>query len=1137
MLDQICDALQKTFDPSTSHTVRIDSQQFLESFKNHPSAIEFSLQLCTFSNAGNLSLYLKTYGLLLLEERVKYQWNFIDTEAKNQIKSVLETLFPSMALLEGEFTAIRHKYCRIVARTAVREWPQLWPALSQLLLGQSETNSQSINAIVCMIFTDLCEQVFSLEASASIEDERRSELTTSIALLAKSLVPVFLRLFWQCSQAISKNEYLLKVLLRCFVCCYSCCSPCQLFLQESQFLASLLAVVNADESSEIVVNYAVELVEIICSQEYNGNPTATSNLNFLLGELDTISRCLLKFLANSKSRGAFLTLVVALEKLTKDQICHSKHPLKTPHIQRLVKLFIELEQVPAIQVLCITSSLWPLLFRHAFWRSQTSLTHDLGSNLLNAISVFLSGSAKSLFDKSRSFAEGELTAPEFELYYSQVTKNYSEVIGCIATMFPDEICTFSLPAVLEAISNGKSGESKEWTPQREKKVEALLFFLQNIVRAFCTNEKTSQTTTGTEGEQNSAMEMRQKINQYFSFTLNQLCMQTFSDAESIFFQLDAILACLKYIIGKNVAFEYGILYTKMFHLIYEFQDSNTLYKTRVKERVHSILNTISHNITPPDALMFTQHGLEISKSGYVFPEMNTVLIDFLLNLNLTILQENASSKFPVLELVSSHIVDAASRLELGVSPKHFLSLVGMYLAAKRYKKPQFTSSNASANQKASKFLEGDLQPCHEISGNVTKLTTLLIRITQKRQNLPQAYLNDCLSVVLPKILNFVKFMHSLQGCDPELESIQYVFLLPFNAKASTCLADQFSLRAHTSDSTLESFLNRFSNWFDGIRRSTYQLIGIAFEFNSFWTNSMLIDLFLETFGSVNSFDLLSISNIFDSIFAKFIQKCPTEYLIGALDRFLFAIFLNLSQRCSKEWSRVEVFDAEDDAEEEEEIFLRTLRACSRSLVNVLGLTVDTLAQRGQSIALYFEGFLEMFLLSLIGSIGLNRAGDGIISKNFEILFKVLALAKQSSNLNFSQAIWKRYNSLMDAMISALKNCSKEEETTQNLLFAQMTTFTYEMHDWVDFFSWIGKESDPMLVSARKRFQERTAVKSKKEVIRGVLRNFYEVRKDSPREIDVFKVKNLSEKLVLLRDDKADVKVEDQEDFSLSNLFE
>ena len=1133
MLDQICDALQKTFDPATSHTARVTSQQFLESFKSHPAAIELSLQLCTFSNAGNLSLYLKTYGLLLLEERVKYQWNFIDTDAKNQIKSVLESLFPTVALLGAEFAAVRHKYCRIVARTAVREWPQLWPALTQLLMGQVvEGSDQSINAIVCMIFTDLCEQVFSLEASCSIEDERRSELTASIALLAKSLVPVFLRLFWQCSQAPGQNEYLMKVLLRCFVCCYSCCSPCELFLKEKEFLPSLLAVINAGGSSEVVVNYAVELVEIICSQEYNGHPVAVSNLNFLLGELDTISMCLLKFLACAKSRGAFLTLVVALERLAKDQICHSKFPLKTPHIQRLVKLFVELEQVPAIQVLCITSSFWPLFFRHSFWRGQTNLTHDLGSGLLNAISVFLSGSAKSLYDKSRSFAEGELTAAEFELYFSQVTKNYSDVIGCISAMFPDEICTFSLPAVLEAISSDES-KDKEWTPQREKKVEALLFFVQNIVRAFCTNEKSSQATAEAE-EQDSGAEMRQKIDQYFSFTLNQLCLQTFTDAESIFFQLDAISACLRYIIAKSVAFEYGVLYTKMFHLIYEFQDTNTLYKTKVKERVYSILNTISHNITPQDALMFTQHGLEISKSGYVFPEMNTVLIDFLLNINLTILQDNAATKFPVLELVSCHIVDAASRLELGISPKHFLSLVGMYLAAQRYKKPQFTTVSSSTT-KACKFLEGDLQPCHEISGNVTKLTTLLTRITQRRQTLPPNYLNDCLAAVLPKLLNFVKFMHSLQGCDPELEAIQFIFLLPFNAKASTCLSDQFSLRAQTSDSTLQSFLNRFSNWFDGIRRSTYHLIGISFEFDSFWSNSLMIDLFLDTFGAVHSFDLLSISNIFDSIFCKFIQKCPTEFLIGALDRFLFSTFLNLSQRCSKEWTRLEAIDL-DDAEEEEEIFLKTLRACSRSLVNILGLTVDSLLQRQQSIAAYFESFLEMFLLSLVGTIGLNRAGDGILSKNFEVLFKVLSLAKQSSNFNFSQAIWKRYNSLMDAMVSALRLCTKEE-TTQNLLFSQMTTFAYEMHDWIDFFSWIGKETDPVLVSARSRFQERTAAKSKKEVIRGVLRNFYEMRKDSAKEMDVFKVKNLSEKLVLLRDEKEGEAVEEEGDLSLSNLFE
>lgn len=140
--EQLCQSLDVILNAKSSAIERQTATGLVEEFKSNPDVmllIDVSLELLksSFGDPDNLIVH-KHFGLQVLEFVIKFHWNSIGQEVKQQMKNLMEDWFRlGLSLVSTEQTNWRHLVSgasRCVVEVLMREWPQNWPQFTSVLL-------------------------------------------------------------------------------------------------------------------------------------------------------------------------------------------------------------------------------------------------------------------------------------------------------------------------------------------------------------------------------------------------------------------------------------------------------------------------------------------------------------------------------------------------------------------------------------------------------------------------------------------------------------------------------------------------------------------------------------------------------------------------------------------------------------------------------------------------------------------------------------------------------------------------------------------------------------------------------------------------------------------------------------------
>ena len=139
---QLCQSLDVIIDEKSGVIERQSATRLVEEFKSNPNVgllldVSFELLNKSFGDT-NKSIVYKHLGLQVLEFVIKFHWNSIAQNLKQQIKQLMEGwLELGLALISPEDTNWRHLVTgasRCLVEVLMREWPQNWPNFVSFLL-------------------------------------------------------------------------------------------------------------------------------------------------------------------------------------------------------------------------------------------------------------------------------------------------------------------------------------------------------------------------------------------------------------------------------------------------------------------------------------------------------------------------------------------------------------------------------------------------------------------------------------------------------------------------------------------------------------------------------------------------------------------------------------------------------------------------------------------------------------------------------------------------------------------------------------------------------------------------------------------------------------------------------------------
>lgn len=123
-------ALELVYNPRTANDLRAEATRYLEESKLQPDAPSRGFALA--SDKGK-SPVIRHYGLLLLENAVKYQWETYSEEQTELLRGLVCRLADSV--VEDEPLYFRNKIAQLWVDVAEKSWPGEWEGMDELLVG------------------------------------------------------------------------------------------------------------------------------------------------------------------------------------------------------------------------------------------------------------------------------------------------------------------------------------------------------------------------------------------------------------------------------------------------------------------------------------------------------------------------------------------------------------------------------------------------------------------------------------------------------------------------------------------------------------------------------------------------------------------------------------------------------------------------------------------------------------------------------------------------------------------------------------------------------------------------------------------------------------------------------------------
>ncbi|RHZ75814.1 hypothetical protein Glove_209g120 [Diversispora epigaea] len=159
VINKIIQALEIIHSPFASKNDRNEAQKYCNMIKDECSLI-YGPYLASRNNNLNSDI-VRHFGLLMIEDGIRFHWNDYSKEERERIKQSVISLIQEESdnnLILTEKLYIKEKLAKLFADIAKREWPNNWPGMNLLLknLYDSGPTTQELSLI---IFRYLAEEM------------------------------------------------------------------------------------------------------------------------------------------------------------------------------------------------------------------------------------------------------------------------------------------------------------------------------------------------------------------------------------------------------------------------------------------------------------------------------------------------------------------------------------------------------------------------------------------------------------------------------------------------------------------------------------------------------------------------------------------------------------------------------------------------------------------------------------------------------------------------------------------------------------------------------------------------------------------------------------------------------------------
>lgn len=450
-------AVETVMNSSVSHQERILAHKVCDDFKENPSmSIKYGLILAR----KGYSPIIRHFGLQLLEHSIKYHWNDLLSDERDEMKkSAMELISNGTQGILVEAYHIKDAVSRITVEILKRDWPQLWPTLLrdlETLCHQGETETE----LVLMVFLRVVEDVIIFQ---SIPQQRRREIQQTLTANLGELFKFFLtklnyhkEQYHNLEKGFGEEAQMMAV-VHCRVCeavLKTLCGfvewvPMGHILDDNSLLLRLLCLLLNDKSLQLM---AAECLLLIVSRKGRLEDRKPLLILFSEDAMDIIFTAAVEANNSSEDERYYLFLKRLCQVLTEigKQLCalwgSAEDVQKPSTFGKYLEAVLAFTQHSSKFLGSVTHSLWASLLRHDIISEDETLLSFIPQLVRSATTTIIKvGFPSQANSPSCGYARLDFDSDEeFNLFFSRYRAEVAETLRLATRLNPR--CTFEVAA-------------------------------------------------------------------------------------------------------------------------------------------------------------------------------------------------------------------------------------------------------------------------------------------------------------------------------------------------------------------------------------------------------------------------------------------------------------------------------------------------------------------------------------------------------------------------------------------------------------------------------------------------------------------------------------------------------------------
>ncbi|CAB3983469.1 exportin-5 isoform X2 [Paramuricea clavata] len=185
---QLAQAVEIILSPDSSRDKRVAATRVCEEFKNNTTYLT-SCGIYLYGNHPNF--IVKHYGLKLILHAIKFNWNEMLLEEKDNLKILsLHYIQGCTNSLLDEPTYLNDVIAKLTVEIMKREWPQNWPDIIDNL---SEISQKGPSQLFTVLRTLLCLAEEATNVEGDLPPARRKDVMSSLICILEDLFKFFVK--------------------------------------------------------------------------------------------------------------------------------------------------------------------------------------------------------------------------------------------------------------------------------------------------------------------------------------------------------------------------------------------------------------------------------------------------------------------------------------------------------------------------------------------------------------------------------------------------------------------------------------------------------------------------------------------------------------------------------------------------------------------------------------------------------------------------------------------------------------------------------------------------------------------------------------------------------------------------------